>query len=311
MKEIYAGGGYYGIGKIIKEYAIFPDFLPLPVSIQHGWANITHVHDACSGSPENWFWTESIAIKYQNEFKGLNIRVVGAPFLYLLTHLNYVEPIEKEGSIVFPAHSSKLIKVECDFDKYADMLEELSDEYKPITICMYYLDIERGLDIPFRRKGFEIIKNGDSLYDVNFLKQFINNTHGKKYAFSNQTTSALLFASVMGLVSFFYGPKVTLDSSDPDDNSLDYSEDIRNWEQQWLRSFRFPDYNIQNQREFTCNELGGSFLLSPKEMNKILYKSAFSAKYFYSLLRRVVKDFLTAYIPSIYQQYTRYRDRNL
>jgi hypothetical protein len=306
MQELYAGGGYYGIGKIIKEYANFPVCLPFPASIQHGGlTRITHIHDAFPGSPENWFWTEDLAAKYQHEFRGLNIRVVGAPFLYLLTHLNYVEPLDMKGSIVFPAHSSHLIKVECDFEKYADMLEALPDEYKPITVCMYFLDIESGFDASFKRKGFEIVKNGDSLYDINFLKQFIENTRGKKYAFSNQATSALLFASAMGLVSFFYGPQYTEMSNDPYYNPLDWTDEISDWEQQSLSYFRFPNCDIQTQREFVFNELGKPFLLTPKEMNKTLYKLVFSKKYFYSLLRRTLKELIKTYIPIVYEQYAK------
>lgn len=310
MKEFYAGASYYGIGKIIKEYANFPDLLPCPVSIQHGWAETTHIHDARYDAAENWFWTKDLATKYQNEYEGLNVRVVGSPFLYLLANLNYVESSKKRGSIVFPAHSSKLVMVKCDFDKYADMLEELSDEYKPITICMYYLDIERGLDTPFRKKGFDIVKNGNSLYDPDFIKQFIKNAYGKKYAFSNQTTSALLYTSIMGLNSFFYGPQFTVEAAlDSYHQTLEYIEDTKPWYYQPSLHFQFPNCNIQRQKEFVFKELGQSFLLSPREMNEVLYKSVFSKQYFYKLLFQGSKDLVKTYAPIIYRLYTRHKNK--
>ncbi len=313
MQELYSGLSYYGIGKIIKEYAHFPNCLPCPVGIQHGWAQTTHSHDARYDAPENWFWTEDLAIKYQNEYQGLNIRVVGSPFLYLLANLNYTESSTKKGSIVFPAHSTHVVGVKCDFSQYADLLDNLPSEYKPITICMYYLDMERGSDIPFREKGFEIVKNGNSLHDVNFLRQFIKNVHGKKYAFSNQATSALLFSSAMGLTSFFYGPQY-IDYAQPSySQTLAYEEDTKKWEYHPLQHFEFPVCNIEQQRRFVAEQLGKHFLYTPKDMRNILYKSMFNKHYFFKLLFQLFqtsKNLIKLYFPFVLLLYTKINKSN-
>lgn len=308
MEEFYSGVAYYGIGKIIKDYAYFPSFLPCPVGIQHGWSTLASVHDARYDAAENWFWSKDLAKKYETKFEGLNIRVVGSPFLYLLTNLNYVESKEKKGSIVFPCHSSAFVKIECDFDKYATMLDLLPDEYKPITVCMYYLDIQNGLDSPFRNKGFEIINNGDNLFDAEFLKNFIKNTHGKKYAFSNQMTSALLFASTMGLTSFFYGPEFQTDSTDINYQDLDYTQHHRQWERQYDKYFKFTNCDLQQQQEFVYKELGKAFVLSRKEMNEILWKAVFRQPYFDKLFK-AFKDWIRIHVPLVYPLYSIYKNR--
>jgi hypothetical protein len=310
MEEFYSGVSYYGIGKIIKEYANFPRFLPFPVGIQHGWSKLPIVHDARYDAPENWYWSEDLATKYRNEFEGLNIRVVGSPFLYLLQNLQYVESSKKKGSIVFPCHSSKFIEIKCNFDDYADMLESLPEEYKPITICMYYIDLDNGLDDPFRRKGFEIIKNGDSIFDIEFLKNFIKNTHNKKYAFSNQMTSALLFASTMGLKSFFYGPKFDTDSSkEPSfkDLNIDYTQHHRKWEEICLHYFEFPTCDIQSQKEFVSIEMGENYFLSSTEMNIILWQAVFN-KHYLNKMFHYFKECLILNIPIVYVMYTKCRN---
>lgn len=297
MKELYSGVDYYGLGEIIKEYANFPKFLPLPVGIQHGWTSLIHTHDVRYDAAENWFWTRDLEIKYQIKFKGLNTRTVGSPFLYLLRNLCYVEPLEKKGSIVFPAHSSKLCRVEYDFEEYALMLNSLPDEYKPITICMYHLDMDQKKEIPFLKRGFKIVKNGNSLCDNNFLKNFVANAHGKKYAFSNQVTSALVFASAMGLTSFFCATKLVIADDDPECKTLEFLEELRAWEDNASQYFQFNNYNSQQQKQFALSELGQEFLLSARDMNIILYRCLFSKYYFYKLIRRLLKNLVKFFVP--------------
>lgn len=289
MKELHGNVTYYGIGKILKEYAGFPLWIPLPVAVQHGWSIIATKHEARYNAVENWYWSKNLEQKYQEEFPELRTRTTGAPFLYLLRSLNYTEPENKQGSIVFPSHSSKLIEIKCDFTTYADLLESLPEDYKPITICMYYLDQERGLDKPFRDKGFEIVNNGNSLYDVSFLSNFIKNTDGKKYAFSNQMTSALLFASAMGLKSYFYGPEFEVESADPNYAHLDYTQHHRQWESEYAQLFHFPNCALQAQQNFVSEELGESYLLSKQAMKLLLFRNIFTLEYLIGLLRMSVK----------------------
>ncbi len=305
MNEFYPGVTYYGIGKIIKKYANFPRALPCPVGIQHGWCSTTNQHDACFLAPENWYWSQWLEAQYKQDFQGLNTRAVGAPFLYLLKTSNYNNSTNKirKGSIVFPSHSSKYLHINCDFQEYANILKNLPDEYKPITICMYHLDQHKGLDKPFLDKGFKVVTNGNSLYEMDFLFNFIKNTRDKKYAFSNQMTSALLFASSMGLHSFFYGPKFKVVSTYPNDENIDYTQNSRKWESQHIKYFNFPDCDINQQRKIVSQELGEELLLSPIEMNKILWRLTLKKEYIQSLtqkpryqLKQIFKKMFTSYI---------------
>lgn len=222
MKEIYSPVKFYGINQILKRYAGFPRQLPLPVHVQHGWTIIVYELDAKEEAPENWYWSKWLENKYRAQFKSINTRAVGSPFLYLLRLMNYTEDStsKKEGSIVFPCHSSGLVKVDCNYEEYASRLDNLPPHYKPITVCMYYLDLEKGVDKPFRERGFNIVTNGsresNSLGKNSFLERFIANTQDKLYAFSNQLGSALLFSTAMGLTSYYFGPNISIDTSKSD-----------------------------------------------------------------------------------------------
>jgi hypothetical protein len=288
VKEFYPGNSYYGIGNIVRKYAGFPDYLPLPVSLQHGWSILPTNHDAHYNAGENWYWSRDLEEKYIQQYPGLKTRTIGAPFLYLLRLLNYVEPKNKQGSIVFPSHSSSLIKIQCDFYEYALMLASLPEEYKPITVCLYFLDLDKGLDKPFREQGFEIVSNGENLYAVNFLENFVNNVHGKKYAFSNQMTSALLFAVSMGLLSFFLGPEFITKSDDPNYINIDYTLLHRDWEASYLAYFRFPLSHLQ-QKDLVRKELGIDYILSEKKMLFFLWKSVFTKTYMSTFLKSGIK----------------------
>ncbi|WP_295437995.1 hypothetical protein [uncultured Thiodictyon sp.] len=272
MQEYYPSLTYYGIGAIIRKYSSFPTFLPLPVSIQHGWDIAPNAHDAREDAPENWYWSCNLEAQYQQSYPRVKTRAIGAPFLYLLKSVEY-EPArksERKGSIVFPSHSSDLVEMKCDFDKYAAMLASLPDLYKPITVCLYYIDKERGFDRPFLRHGFDVVSNGANLYEAQFLLNFIYNTRGKRFSFSNQMTSALLFASAMGLTSFFWGPEFTVNNEDPHWQHLDYSHYFRTWEANFAPYFTFPVCDFDEQIRCVDVELGRRNLLSPAEMRKRL-----------------------------------------
>ncbi|QUY40608.1 hypothetical protein [Acaryochloris marina] len=291
MQEFYDNVTYYGIGKILKEYAGFPSYLPCPMSLQHGWTITATDHDARYDAPENWYWSKSLEETYKRKYRALKTRSIGAPFLYLLKLLDYSEADNKQGSIVFPSHSSKLIEMKCDFDLYAEMLQNLPDNYHPITVCMYHLDQQKGLDNTFRGHGFKVVTNGNDLYDKAFLKRFVANVHGKRYAFSNQMTSALLFASAMGLKSFFWGPRFSTDSLDQNYQDIDYTDFHRSWESRFGNFFSFPECDLKVQREIIEQELGNELVLSKSELGKLMLRLALSKKY---LLR-----FLPARVLSI------------
>ena len=308
MRELYGSANYYGIGDIVKKYAKFPVFLPFPVAIQHGWSNFANKHDACFDASENWYWSNRIEQQYQQKFAGLNTRAVGSPFLYLLKLMGYREDSkQRRGSIVFPSHSANFVSMECDFEHYADLLDRLPDEYKPITVCVYHLDVDKGLDKPFADKGFEIVTNGTSIYETKFLENYILNTQNKKYAFSNQMTSALLFASAMGLKSFFHGPAFITKSTDPHLEGVDYNQYHRQWESEYRQYFAFPDCDLAAQQELAAKELGKDAVLSPWQMKWLLWRWVLTKPYLKYLTHRL-HIFLASWLRQKFPFLFRYRD---
>jgi hypothetical protein len=92
-------------------------------------------------------------------------------------------------------------------------------------------------------------------------------------------TSALLYATAMGLTSFFYGPTFQVISNDRHYAEIDYTAHHRDWEAQFETFFRFPDADPAMQREAVDRELGGDVLLGADEMRRLLWRSARSSQY--------------------------------
>lgn len=301
MKEFYETVTYYGMDKIMRQYAAFPRRLPLPVSIQHGWTLATGPGHAVEAAAENWYWSVMIEEKFRSAYPKITTRTVGAPFLYLLKLLAYAPlwPDQQKGSIVFPSHSTPRITMTCDFDVYASMLAELPAQYQPITVCLYYSDFEQGLEAPFLRKGFQVISNGASRYDPDFLWNFVHNTHGKRFAFSNQMTSALLFAGAMGLTAYFWGPEFSAHNPNPYWQGRDYTHYHRLWEDRYRDIFRFPESNQLDQQAVVKNELGINQMLTPRQMRNLLWRLTCRPKYLCQLLKREIHSLRQATVGKV------------
>lgn len=281
MQEFFSEATFYGADKIMRLYSGFPRFLPLPVSIQHGWTLAASPAHALEEAPENWYWSLATEQNFRRTYPKVTTRTVGSPFLYLLKLLTYtlLPPDAQRGSIVFPAHSAPRITMTCNFDEYADMLAELPEAYQPITVCLYYSDLARGLAAPFLRKGFQVVSNGASRYDPDFLWNFVRNTHGKRFAFSNQMTSALLFATAMGLTSYFWGPAFTVHNPNRFWQQRDYTQYHRGWEAQYRNIFAFPNNDWPTQQAVVATELGVTHMLTPPEMRRLLWRLTLHPKY--------------------------------
>lgn len=287
MKEFFREATYYGTGKIMRLYSGFPGFLPLPVSIQHGWAMSTSPVHAIKDAPENWYWSVEAEARYANAYPTISTRTSGAPFLYLLRLLNY-QPLpveEQQGSIVFPSHSTFQIGMVCDFDQYAAALVALPAQYHPITVCLYYTDYNQGLAEPFLRQGLPVVTNGPTHLDDNFLWNFMRNVHGKRYIFSNQMSSSLLFGVAMNLTAHFWGPEFQVFNPNKFWEHRDFNQYHRAWEEQFKDVFRFLDPDPALQKRAVAAELGQDRLLSPREMQRLLWRLTFHPNYRQQLLK--------------------------
>ncbi len=140
---MFPGTGFYGIREILLAYANLPSFLPLPVAVQHGWQRFSHAFEASAKPPEIWVWSQRLAEELEQFYPKNKIKVVGSFFCYLMVTVKDTLPVkEKKGSVCLPPHSSHFAKTGYPVEEFARALDQLGDDFKPITVMLYYLDMD-------------------------------------------------------------------------------------------------------------------------------------------------------------------------
>jgi hypothetical protein len=291
MKEFHQTAEFYGHASILRRYARFPDFLPVPVGVQHGWHLIPEAADVIENGVTG-VWSDRIRKQYMDGYTGASFRAIGAPFLYLLKRLNFTPPPpgQRSGTIVFPAHSTHQLHADYDYCRYAEMLQALPERYHPISVCMYYTDLRNNRQIEFEKAGFRILSNGSSRTDPEFLVRMIENMKYHRYAMANQMTTALLYAVRLGLRAYYFGPQYTVTNSGNEFwEKHNINETERRSERERMRYFQFPDADGDEQRAFAETELGERHLMSRAGMTYLLWKNALHIRYFKYMLQAVYR----------------------
>jgi hypothetical protein len=208
--EIHKPNDFYGQASVLKQYVGYPNRYSLKAVLEHGLFF------------DDWMWDVDrfarLPLLFSNStFRSeIHRRKTGKPsipigfgYLYAMTNFNSIHGVKsdramREGTIVFPSHSTHHIKAVFDHGRYAKKLNELPDKYKPISVCIYWKDFLHGHHSFYEKEGFRIITAGH-IYDPDFLYRFHDICRRFKYSTSNNI-GGHLFYSVKSGCRFFYTP---------------------------------------------------------------------------------------------------------
>src|SRR5690606_25278911 len=127
--ELYPTSNFYGAAAILKQYLRCPKAIPLPATIQHGWYHDAAVQGLSDlAGAQVWCWSSRVASTVAGRDPGQPVHALAAAFLYQLKLTQWSDSSKNErrcGTIVFPSHSSQTIRVDCDYEQYAEMLDQL------------------------------------------------------------------------------------------------------------------------------------------------------------------------------------------
>jgi hypothetical protein len=254
---------FYGIDKILFRHARLPNILPFPLAVQHGWSRYPSTFESSANPPEIWVWSERIAHEFRKLYDPRRIRIVGAPFCYLYQQMrSELPPTECKGSIVIPTHSSHFAKSHYSVSEYVEMLSDLPDRFRPITVMLYYLDMTHEVVDTYTGRGYNVVCNG-SLWDSDFLVRFTRNVYGKQYCIFNELGSGVFYSAYLGLKPFYYGPAVKFENR----GNVFITEDLV------ARSRKFDEEFIQNLSiAKLVSELGVDNMIGHAEMRKIILR---------------------------------------
>lgn len=292
IREIYPTVPFYGHGSILKRYAGIPEWVPLPFGVQHGWTTYPHNADFRNGARRVVVWSAHIRDMYRERYPSIEFFEIGAPFLYLLasTGIASGDALERRGSIVFPVHSSHLVDVAYSFAEFAEELRALPDIYHPVTVCMYYVDLERGRDQEFRKAGFNVVSAGKSRLSRDFLARFVALTSPRRFAFSNHLSSALFYANALGLPAFLIGPRPEFSFDRCVDPPKGGQGDPLALRQKYWDVYRFPGRDFLEQRAVASKELGEGNLVTAEMMRRLVLAAMVRPEYSLGILREFARD---------------------
>lgn len=170
-RSLFAGNAFYGGESVLTRYAGLPERYGVRAVIPHG-VNL----DA------GFVWRSEIDAKlpavlsfpaYRHDvYRELTNKIVipsASPYVYALRQLDVarVSPTRK-GMLYFPEHSTHHIPSSTRPYDEIEILNRLEEEFWPVTICMYWRDIDLGNHEPFAAAGFRIVTAGH-IYDPQFL----------------------------------------------------------------------------------------------------------------------------------------------
>lgn len=195
------------MNKIFREYCSLPWFLPLLSYYSHGVA--AHNEPLTMGDIKNAKKKKLVLALNKYDLakwkeQGIEAVATGAPFAIYRKMHNITQDSDAKGTIVFPPHACEGIDNVYNIEQLCEELEKLPEEYKPFTINLHINDIERGKDLEYKKRGYEVVSAGN-IYDENFPKNFYNNLRRHKYATGNEPGSQVFYCLEMGIPYFYTG----------------------------------------------------------------------------------------------------------
>jgi hypothetical protein len=292
---------YYGIGYWLKKYANYPTFLPLYLHCDHGPSIAENLLEyELLSKFKNALLHNSLKLKDAKNRKFKNAFISGSAFVHYRKMNNIKRVNNPKGTVCFPFHSTKNIDVSVDWKSYMEELKKLPEKFHPITICIHYVDIEKGLHQLFLKNGFEVLTAGHKL-NVKFVNQFYEILRTKKYSTSNAWGSHVPYSIELG-VPFFYTGNGEIEINNRGNTSLKLGKSSFN---EYLTTNRnvskFIDSNklfkefseavTAEQLEFANTVLGVNDAISPEKLNRILWKEFLTN--LHNILGSYLKSILT------------------
>ncbi len=267
----------YGINQIIKDYARFPKFLPLPCHISHGWTPESEslASDLEVDKPIMFVFSKRRLNAWKNADKSLAY-ISGAPFIHYKNLHKITRRPDALGTIAFPSHSTDDIKSSFNVQKYCELLKQLPQKFHPISICLFWPDYKATANI-YRKNGFKVTTAGPHYKKgLGFVKNFYKILTKHRYATSNDVGSYTFYSVDLGIPFFLLG-EIPLNVNTASNKDMGQSDKMNQkyFGRQALKMFQTgPIETISaKQAEYVADEMGVNDCLSTQEMNHLLWKT--------------------------------------
>lgn len=268
----------YGFGAVIRTFGYYPSSWPLNIYLAHGITvdEKPAAHELNNFAPVMLYFSPRLV----DAFK----RVSSKPCYCLLSPNVFYRRFKRitinanpKGTIAFLAHTTAMIEDKMNLIEYAEQLKKLPQKYQPVSVCLHYHDVNKGVHKVFYNKGLDVVTVGNPMHD-SFIERFYELVRKYRYATSNEVGSYMFYTVEMGIPFFLYGIEPDLyNHGDPNIESGKYDSYKRTNQYKKIKElFSNPvDAVTAIQRTFVEEELGVSNSISRLKMASILYASYF------------------------------------
>ena len=137
----------YGANLIVRKYSNFPQWLPLPCHLEHGWTAMDEslISDLEVDKGLMLVYSQRRYDSWKKVSK-IPVEIIGSPFVQYRRLEKIKVDLDAKGTIVFPSHSTNELDVEFDIDKFCRQLDDLPKDFQPVTICLHFIDLNKGRD---------------------------------------------------------------------------------------------------------------------------------------------------------------------
>jgi hypothetical protein len=267
----------YGFNKIIKEYAKFPKYLPLPCHMEHGWTAHDDAlkSDLVTDKSLMFVFSRRRALAWKRASK-IPVEVMGSPFMHYKNLRGFSKKKDAKGIVVFPTHSTYGLKPNYDIEDFCQRLNSLPEKYKPITICLFWIDYI-NIGKKYKNYGFKVVSAGAKFSNsLSFAKKFYSILSGHKYSASNEVGSYTFYAIDFKIPFFLIGEAPKVENIGNKDVNMGSSGKLTDYKVGAWATKLFStgpiDKILDSQSKFVNDEMGVGDCLSRNEMNKVLLK---------------------------------------
>lgn len=277
--EVFGPNAFYGMAPVLKLYAGLPQTYALKVVVPHG-LHFTDSHvwelEAKARVPVVLCYPPYRERAYARHTTK-QVILSASPFLYAAEMLRTQPRPERRGTIFFPVHSTHWSTAHTDYESLADQLNHLEDEYQPVTVCMYWRDVNLGLHVAFQKRGFSIVSAGHMFGDPDFLYRFFHLCSLHRYASGNSVGSHIFYSIKAGCSYFHFDNHRPSYETPPENFLMVFAGEKHDTlpetaiEGSVKALFRSPSPHMSEEQLRTADYfLGASYLKSPQELREQL-----------------------------------------
>jgi len=173
--------------------------------------------------------------------------------------------------VVFPSHSTDIVKMNFDFDLFINEIKNLSKNFDSVRICVHYTDILNNKYLMYEKAGFQIVSAGH-IFDMFFLPRLKSILYCSDMIMSNDAGSYIGQAAYLNKPCYLYRQKLHVDDTENKEHIREYL--IRNNDKFYnalFEKFSIPqDYISKEQRDMINYGWGVDLVKDKVELNKIL-----------------------------------------